>query len=740
MPDNSKSKKMKKILHFMLFVFVIGTANAQTPIYQFDFDGNTNSSGTGTFNGFTTSGAGVATYVNNRAGQANKAISIPNNLTFVNSGSVNAPNLPDGNSSRTLSFWVKFINDDDNKTYCPVGWGSSIANQAFGFWRNGFQNSYYTWGSGNDYNVPQSNAQIQATNNGWVHIAMTHNGTTLTIYYNGVDAGNYPRTLNTFGPSYLVLNRLVNGASNGTGDALQLDDLKIYNTALTAAQITSLYNNNTTGTTPAMPTITNVSATNIGNTTVTINYTVNANNASTTTEVRYGVSPGGSPQTQTGPSATGSSNTPLSVNLTGLSPNTTYEYNVWVFNSQGTAFLASSLFFTTAGSTAPPAITAINANAITNNAATINFSINTFGIASPTTINYGTSATVLNSSVQGPIVTSSAATPTSINLTGLSANTTYYYQVVATNTNGITSSNINNFTTLATPPAPTPIYHYKFSGNLNEENGGPALTLSPLTNLPFSFPNNSELLLPKDNLDRTPFFKATLPNLPQGNSARTVSIRINYESGALANSNNVFSWGTTVNDQAYGFSQGTSNINNSNNYFWGSNDLTFPMATSFATWYTLTFVYNGSFVSIYRDGSLFQQVARNLNTNGNVLRIGATPNENVRFLHARIDDLQIYNTALTATQIAALNTQLLSANDFNSSNLNFSLYPNPTNSIVNINLETELKSVEIYSLQGQKVVSSQEKNVNVSALSSGVYFVRVEDVDGLSNTKKLIIK
>ena len=78
-------------------------------------------------------------------------------------------------------------------------------------------------------------------------------------------------------------------------------------------------------------------------------------------------------------------------------------------------------------------------------------------------------------------------------------------------------------------------------------------------------------------------------------------------------------------------------------------------------------------------------------------------------------------------------------NDF-SNNLNFSLYPNPANSIVNINLEAELKSVEIYSLQGQKVISTTEKQVNVSSLSKGIYLIEVTDVNNQKAVQKLIVE
>ena len=55
-------------------------------------------------------------------------------------------------------------------------------------------------------------------------------------------------------------------------------------------------------------------------------------------------------------------------------------------------------------------------------------------------------------------------------------------------------------------------------------------------------------------------------------------------------------------------------------------------------------------------------------------------------------------------------------------------------------MDSEVKTVEIYSVHGQKVQTSNTKSVVLNNLAAGVYFVKVEDVDGLNSTKKLIIK
>ncbi len=71
---------------------------------------------------------------------------------------------------------------------------------------------------------------------------------------------------------------------------------------------------------------------------------------------------------------------------------------------------------------------------------------------------------------------------------------------------------------------------------------------------------------------------------------------------------------------------------------------------------------------------------------------------------------------------------------------NFVMYPNPAQAIVTVALETELKSVEIFSLHGQKVMATTSSEINVSELPSGIYFVKVQNQDGETATQKLIVK
>ncbi len=608
----------------MLFVFAIGTTNAQTPIYQFDFDENmTNSGSNSNFGPWVSTGAGSVSYVNDRFGLANKAINIPNTINF--NAIANA--LPGGNASRTLSFWVKFINDTDNRTYPVVGWGINTTSNAFGFWRNGVQNSYYTWGAGNDYNFPQTNAQIQTVNNGWVHIAMTHNGSTLTTYYNGASAGSYSRTLSTVDLK-LYLNRLVN-SSGGNGDAIQVDDLKIYNTALAASEIAVLYNPTATGT---LPVLSNAYSSSPTPNSVALFFEVNPGGLPTTTEIVVTAFGAGISGIYEGPSASGNTTQLLNYNLTGLLPGVCYTYRIQARNSAG------------------------NAVASTNQA----------------------------------------------------------------------------FCTLDSNFEKTPVYHFEFNGNRQDKNDPTVAFQNPHSG---GFVDNNKAIRLNNEVQAL-----NLPFLPLGSRIRTVAIRVMFESGALAQENNVFSYGSAITNQSFGYNQNTAA--QATNYFW-SNDISFSNPVNFGTYYNMVFVYDGLDTKIYKDGfQVGYSPSITPNTIGSIFRIGRTSTGLGGFFNGRIDDLRIYNEALNSGDVSNLNSVLngvLSNNDFQS-NLKFNLYPNPTNEYINIVMKSELKSVEIYSILGQKVLSASTSKVDVSKLSKGMYMVRVQDISNGVSTQKLMIK
>lgn len=79
----------------------------------------------------------------------------------------------------------------------------------------------------------------------------------------------------------------------------------------------------------------------------------------------------------------------------------------------------------------------------------------------------------------------------------------------------------------------------------------------------------------------------------------------------------------------------------------------------------------------------------------------------------------------------------LNAPSFNTFN-DYIMYPNPTTSLLNINSREEIISVEIYSIEGKRVLTSQLTQVDVSQLTSGIYLVKIITNDNKVGTKKLV--
>lgn len=69
----------------------------------------------------------------------------------------------------------------------------------------------------------------------------------------------------------------------------------------------------------------------------------------------------------------------------------------------------------------------------------------------------------------------------------------------------------------------------------------------------------------------------------------------------------------------------------------------------------------------------------------------------------------------------------------------FSIYPNPTHSFLNISSKTAISEISIYNNLGQLLFISEEKNqIDISALSKGIYFVKIKNENGQTETKKVI--
>ena len=84
-------------------------------------------------------------------------------------------------------------------------------------------------------------------------------------------------------------------------------------------------------------------------------------------------------------------------------------------------------------------------------------------------------------------------------------------------------------------------------------------------------------------------------------------------------------------------------------------------------------------------------------------------------------------------------TQLLSAQEIVTEN-EIIVFPNPTSSILYIDSQQDLKQIEVFSITGKLIFASRKhiQEVNLSNLTSGVYLIKLQDVNGNSFVKRIV--
>lgn len=186
------------------------------------------------------------------------------------------------------------------------------------------------------------------------------------------------------------------------------------------------------------PTVTANDATNVQTTTATLNASfVKGTKTITARGFRYGTSSGNYPSSCSGTV----SGTNFSAGITGLTANTTYYYQAYVTTADGTVYSNEKNFTT---SPIPPTVTTNDATNIQTTTATLNASF-TQG-SKPITargFNYGTTSGSYTLSADGAV----SGSTFSANITGLTANTTYYYKAYVTTDDGTVYGNEKSFKT-----------------------------------------------------------------------------------------------------------------------------------------------------------------------------------------------------------------------------------------------------------------------------------------------------
>lgn len=80
----------------------------------------------------------------------------------------------------------------------------------------------------------------------------------------------------------------------------------------------------------------------------------------------------------------------------------------------------------------------------------------------------------------------------------------------------------------------------------------------------------------------------------------------------------------------------------------------------------------------------------------------------------------------------------LSISEVGLNNISLNVYPNPTNSKINIQTSHSINKIDIYNMLGAKVLSTNQKTIDVSELQTGMYLLKIQTENNQQITKRFI--
>lgn len=231
-------------------------------------------------------------------------------------------------------------------------------------------------------------------------------------------------------------------------------------------------------------------------------------------------------------------------------------------------------------------------------------------------------------------------------------------------------------------------------------------------------------------------FEVSIPNLPLSNSKRTVSIWVKYNDVTAANY--IWGYGSLTNAQYFGLLQQSTTTTKSdlNLAGWGpTNDVIVTTSVVSGIWYNYTVTYDGLTSKIYKDGVLIKSsISPRKLTSAVIFGIGKMGS--AVSMNADIDDLRIYDVALSADEVVAIyaNGSILSSDDevATATVTNGNEKSTAKKSNIALSTSTEIKTPkvsEIYSADGLKVLSGSNNEIDITTLPEGTYLLKVSDRD-----------
>lgn len=229
--------KLFSALFLMVLTALYGYAQSGSGciVHQYDFDKNFDDESSKK-NHLQNYGA---TFTRDRFGMDSMAVHLSGGQ-YLEGG---IDSLPYNKEPRTIALWLYLDLDPDSDV--PVVYGSTAPAGAYGMtfgtnldFKGQSAMRHFAWGMTADHGFLLGYPVQQ-----WFHLAITYDGDTAKTYMNGSLEANSARNWNTKSYKFLVGKNLNNNPKDDFNGSI--DDLRIYNCALSESEISDLAKNST---------------------------------------------------------------------------------------------------------------------------------------------------------------------------------------------------------------------------------------------------------------------------------------------------------------------------------------------------------------------------------------------------------------------------------------------------------------------------------------------------------------
>lgn len=315
---------------------IAGSGSGLIAHYAFD-EGSGSQAGDSSGNGKSASLAGSPTWT---AGSVGGALDFNGSNYAMSVGSVSVP------STFSVSAWVKPSANPEVGAFADrIVESAYNTGFALTYYNNGLQRVFMLSVKGNPLfaNAPVPLGQ-------WTHVTATFDGSVAKVYVNGnLDASDDFSGLVSPGSTNMpiYIGTYFNAPGELAGFRGSIDDVRVYDRALSSSEVGEIYAYSGGGETPApapsdttAPSLSSVSASSVTESGATITW---SSNEASDSQVEYGLTASYGNQTSLNSSLV----TSHSVSLSSLSSNTTYHYRVKSRDAAGNLATSGDALFTT---------------------------------------------------------------------------------------------------------------------------------------------------------------------------------------------------------------------------------------------------------------------------------------------------------------------------------------------------------------------------------------------------------